>query len=151
MYSDVKICPFQVESWKWFCPSKRGIIENKLIVLTQTCAGVQSINTPKQTNFFVGKNNATAIKIPFPALWWYTFKQNTDSTSFLKKLSQEGSITWRTGLWCVWTTAQQHQETSPNTSFFTILLLFRLQKPQTSMQGQKVKHENYHLRKLSVW
>lgn len=138
MYSYVKICLFQVESWKKVPPTESGIIENKLIVLTLKHAHVQSINTLKQTNFFVGNNNASAIKILPPALRWYTFKQNIDSTSFVRKLSWEHCTKGKSCLWHVCITALQNQKT-PIQVCSPLCYLFKLQKPPqaSSMWGKK--------------
>lgn len=45
----------------------------------------------RTTFFFVWNSNASAVKILPPMLWWYTLKQNTDSTPFVRKLSWESS------------------------------------------------------------
>lgn len=151
MYSYVKICLFQVESWKWLSPSKSGIIENKLIVLTLKPAGVQSINALQQTNFFVRNNNASAIKILPPVLWWYTFKQNMDSTSFVR--SPESSTKGKSCLWHVCVTVLQNQKKSPTQVCSSLCYLFKLVQTSTGIFCVRQKSEEWklYLRELSVW
>lgn len=90
-----------------------------------------SVNQCSETDQ-LGNNEAIAIKMLLPVLWWYTFKQNTDSTSFVREISWESSQNEE--LVCgVCATALQNWKALLNTGSFT--LFYCIVQPTKASSG----------------
>lgn len=82
-----------------------------------------SVNQCSETDQ-LGNNDATAIKILLPVLWWYASKQNTDSTFFVREISWESSAEWRTGSWCMYNCTTKLESTTKHWFLHHFLIVF---------------------------